>query len=156
MDDHPSTGPDALPRSRRRNAITQALRWRRFRRIMLAVLLGLVVWGFTLGGLEQRVVAQDQNDLLPVPVEAVLLGAAFVAGSLPAAWSVIGRVLLPVPSFFLFLTIFLGKNPPLPFYAAFALSGIYAAGLTALARYLADRPGRALLGSRRAGGAGPG
>lgn len=135
---------------RPRDAIVQALRRRRFRRIMLAVLLGLVVGGFTLGALGQRVVAEDQNDLLPVPVEALLLGAAFVVGSLPAGWSVVGRVLLPVPTFFLFLTVFLGKNPPLPFYAAFALAGVYAAGLTTLARYLADRPGRAMLGSRGA------
>jgi hypothetical protein len=151
MDGRHSSGPEAPRRSRRRDAIAQALRRRRFRRIMLAVLLGLVVWGFTLGALEQRVVTEDQNDLLPVPLEAFLLGAAFVAGSLPAAWSVIGRVLLPVPSFFLFLTVFLGKSPPLPFYAAFALSGVYAAALATLARYLADRPGRALLGSRGVG-----
>ena len=154
MDRH-SDGSESPIRFRRRDAIAQALRRRRIRRVMLAVLLGLVVWGFTLGALEQRVVAEDQKDLLPVPVEALLLGIAFVAGSLPAAWSVIGRVLLPVPSFFLFLTVFLGKNPPLPFYAAFAMSGVYAAALAALARYLADRPRRALLGSRRGGGAEP-
>jgi hypothetical protein len=136
---------------RSRDAIAQALRRRRFRRVMLAVLLGFVVWGFTLGALGQRIIAEDQNDLLPVPVEAILLSIAFVAGSLPSGWSVVGRVLLPVPTFFLFLTVFLGKDPPLPFYAAFALAGVYAAGLTTLARYLADRPGRAMLGSRGAG-----
>jgi hypothetical protein len=86
-----------------------------------------------------------------VPLEALLLGAAFAVGSLPVAWSVIGRIMLPVPSFLLYLTVLIGKNPPLPFYAAFALAGVYSAALTALARHLADRPTRSMLGSRRSG-----
>lgn len=153
MDDRHPADSGAPNKPRPRNVIVQALRRRRFRRIMLAVLLGLAVWGFTLGALEQRALAEDQNDLLPVPLEALLLGTAFVIGSLPVGWSVVGRILLPVPTFFLYLTVFLGKNPPLPFYAAFALSGIYAAALTAMSRYLADRPGRSVLGSRGLGSA---
>src|SRR6185437_5491001 len=100
-------------------------RRRRLKRVLTAVLLGCVVAVYTLGALGQRVVAEDQNDLLPVPLEALLLGAAFAIGSVPAAWSVIGRILLPVPTFFLYLTILIGKNAPLPFYAAFAVSGIH-------------------------------
>jgi hypothetical protein len=151
MDDRDLAHPEPPTRRRPRDVIARASRRRRFRRIMLAVLLGLAVWGFTLGALGQRVLAEDQNDLLPVPLEALLLGAAFVVGSLPVGWSIVGRVLLPVPTFFLYLTVFLGKDPPLPYYAAFILSGVYAAGLTTLSRYLADRPGRAMLGSRRLG-----
>jgi hypothetical protein len=148
MEDRNLARPGPATRRRPRDAIARASRRRRFRRVMLAVLLGLAVWGFTLGALEQRVLAEEQNDLLPVPLEALLLGAAFIVGSLPVGWSIVGRILLPVPTFFLYLTVFLGKSPPLPYYAAFILSGIYAAGLTTLSRYLADRPGRAMLGSR--------
>jgi hypothetical protein len=137
------------PRTKRsRDAIGRASRRRRFRRVMLAVLLGLIVWGITLGALGQRVIAEDQNDLVPAPLAALLIGVAFVVGSLPTGWSLIGRILLPVPTFFLYLTVFLGKEPPLPFYAAFALAGAYATGFTAIAAYLTERPGRSMLGSR--------
>jgi hypothetical protein len=57
-----------------------------------------------------------------------------------------------VPSFLLYFTVLIGKNAPLPFYAAFALSGVYSAALTALARHLADRPVRSKLGTRGARG----
>ena len=123
-------------------------RRRRRNRMLTAVLLGGVVAAFTLGALGQRVIAEDQNDLLPVPLEALLLGVAFAVGSLPVAWSIIGRVLLPVPTLLLYFTVFIGKSAPLPFYAAFAISGVYSAALTALARHLADRPARSKLGSR--------
>jgi hypothetical protein len=120
--------------------------------MLSAVLLGCVVAAYTLGALGQRVIAEDQNDLLPVPLEALLLGMAFAVGSLPVAWSIIGRIMLPVPSFLLYFTVLIGKNAPLPFYAAFALSGVYSAALTALARHLADRPVRSKLGTRGARG----
>ena len=127
-------------------------RRRRLKRMLSAVLLGCVVAAYTLGALGQRVIAEDQNDLLPVPLEALLLGMAFAVGSLPVAWSIIGRIMLPVPSFLLYFTVLIGKNAPLPFYAAFALSGVYSAALTALARHLADRPVRSKLGTRGARG----
>jgi len=46
--------------------------------------------------------------------------------------------------------VLLGKNPPLPFYAAFVVAGLYSAMLTALSRDLAERPTRPKLGSSRA------
>src|SRR5215470_4528575 len=102
---HPATRP------RSREVLAQARR-RRLKRVMAAVLLGLVVWSFTLGALGARVNPGYQNDILPPPVEAILLGVAFVIGALPVSWSIIGRVIIPVPTFFLYLAIFLGKNPP--------------------------------------------
>jgi hypothetical protein len=152
IDDQPLADPSASP-ERPRDIIARASRRRRLKRGLLALLIGVIVWGLTLGALNQRVLADDQKDLLPASLEAFLLGAIFVAGALPVGWSVIGRFLLPVPTFFVYLTVFLGKEPPLPFYAAFALAGVYAAGLTAVAGYLAERPGRSMLGSRGRGGA---
>lgn len=149
MPERDSTAAPAL--SERSHDVIARARRRRLNRVLTAVLLGGVVAAYTLGALGERVIAEDENDLLPVPLEALLLGAAFAVGSLPVAWSVIGRIMLPVPSFLLYLTVLIGKNPPLPFYAAFALAGIYSAALTALARHLADRPTRSMLGSRRSG-----
>ena len=79
--------------------------------------------------------------------EAVILGGAFTLASLPSAWSIVGRVLIPVPAFYIFLTVMLGKDPPLPFYVAFVVAGLYSAILTALSRDLADRPTGPKLGS---------
>jgi CBS domain containing-hemolysin-like protein len=148
MPDHDP--PGAAPPERSRDILASARR-RRLNRVLSAVLLGLVVAAYTLGALGQRVIAEDENDLLPVPLEALLLGTAFAVGSLPVAWSIIGRILLPVPTFFLCLTVLIGKNAPLPFYAAFAISGVHSAALTILARNLADRPARSILGSRVVG-----
>jgi hypothetical protein len=143
--------PAAAAAPERSRDIVARARQRRLNRALSALLLGCVVAAYTLGALGQRVIAEDQNDLLPVPLEALLLGAAFAVGSLPVAWSIVGRILLPVPTFFLCLTVLIGKNAPLPFYAAFAISGVYSAALTVLARHLADRPMRSVLGSRGAG-----
>jgi hypothetical protein len=136
----PARSHDVLARARRR----------RLNRVLTALLLGGVVAAFTLGALAQRVVAEDQNDLLPVPLEALLLGAAFAVGSLPVAWSIVGRILLPVPTFLLYLTVLIGKSAPLPFYAAFVVAGVYSGTLIVLSRHLADRPEHSLLGSRAA------
>jgi len=124
-------------------------RRRRLKRVLGAALLGIVVAAYTYGALQERVLAEDTNDLLPPVIEALLLGAAFAVGCLPVGWSIIGRALLPVPTLFLYLTVFLGKAPPLPFYPAFVLALVYAGALTTLAAYLADRPERARLGSSR-------
>jgi CBS domain containing-hemolysin-like protein len=136
----PARSHDVLARARRR----------RLNRVLTALLLGGVVAAFTLGALAQRVVAEDQNDLLPVSLEALLLGAAFAVGSLPVAWSIVGRILLPVPTFLLYLTVLTGKSAPLPFYAAFVVAGVYSGALIVLSRHLADRPEHSLLGSRAA------
>jgi MFS family permease len=139
--------PPEAPTQRSRDVLARARR-RRLNRVMTALLLGGVVAAFTLGALGQRVIAEDENDLLPVPLEALLLGAAFAVGSLPVGWSILGRILLPVPTFFLYLTVLIDKSPPLPFYAAFAIAGLYSTALTVLARHLADRPAHSVLGSR--------
>ena len=118
-------------------------------RIMTAVLLGATVAAYTLGALNERVIPEDENDLLPVSWEALILGGAFTLASLPTAWSIVGRVLIPVPAFYIFLTVLLGKDPPLPFYVAFLVAGLYSAVLTALSRDLAERPTRPKLGSAR-------
>jgi CBS domain containing-hemolysin-like protein len=149
MAERDRTAAAAAP-ERSRDILASARR-RRLNRVLSAVLLGCVVAAYTLGALGQRVIAEDENDLLPVPLEALLLGAAFAVGSLPVAWSIVGRILLPVPTFFLCFTVLIGKSSPLPFYAAFAVAGVYAAALTVLARNLADRPTRSVLGSRAAG-----
>ncbi|MGH7125051.1 MAG: hypothetical protein ACREFI_11810, partial [Stellaceae bacterium] len=122
-------------------------RRRRLLRMMTAVLLGAIVAAYTLGALNERVIPEDENDLLPVPWEALILGAAFTLASLPTAWSIVGRVLIPVPAFYIFLTVLLGKDPPLPFYVAFVVAGLHSAILTALSRDLAERPTRPKLGS---------
>ena len=136
------------PQHRSREVRSQARR-RRMLRIMTAVLLGAVVAAYTLGALNERVIPEDENDLLPAPWEALILGVAFTLASLPTAWSIVGRVLIPVPAFYIFLTVLLGKDPPLPFYVAFLVAGLYSAILTALSRDLAERPTRPKLGSAR-------
>jgi hypothetical protein len=135
----------------RSDGVTARARRRRLKRVLTALLLGVVVSAYTLGALDTRTAAEVQNDPIPPGVAAAVLGIAFLIGSLPVAWSFVGRIILPVPTFFVFLTIFIEKEPPLPFYAAFALSICYAAALTVLSRHLADRPGRPMLGTRSPG-----
>lgn len=137
---------DETPHIRSREVLSQARRRRRMR-FITAVLLGSIVAAYTLGALNERVTPEDENDLLPVPWEALIIGAAFTLASLPTAWSIVGRVLIPVPAFYIFLTVLLGKDPPLPFYVAFVVAGLYSAALTALSRDLAERPTRPKLGS---------
>jgi len=150
MDDPaPDEIQEPAPPRRSREVLHQARR-RRFMRMLTAVLLGCIVGAYTLGALNERVIPEDENDLLPVPLEALIIGAAFTLASLPTAWSIVGRVLIPVPAFYIYLTVLLGKNPPLPFYAAFAVAGCYSAALTALSRDLAERPTRPKLGPARA------
>jgi hypothetical protein len=147
MDDPAPLGIHApAPEARSRDVLGRA-RHRRLMRVLTAVLLGCIVGAYTLGALNERVIPEDENDLLPVPWEALILGAAFTLASLPSAWSIVGRVLIPVPAFYIFLTVLLGKDPPLPFYVAFVVAGLHSAILTALSRDLAERPTRPKLGS---------
>src|SRR5579883_247869 len=119
--DHPAPHESATSETPLRSReVAHQARRRRLMRVLRAVLLGCVV------------------------------GASFTLASLPTAWSIVGRVLIPVPAFYIFLTVLLGKNPPLPFYAAFAVAGLYSALLTALSRDLSERPTRPRLGSSRA------
>ncbi len=149
MTDPLSSELHAPPPSGSREVLHQARR-RRMMRVLTAVLLGCIVGAYTLGALNERVMPEDENDLLPAPWQALILGAAFTLASLPTAWSIVGRVLIPVPAFYIFLTVLLGKDPPLPFYVAFVVAGLYSAILTALSRDLAERPTRPRLGSSRA------
>jgi len=130
--------PDVLAQARRR----------RLKRVLIAVLLGAIVATYTYGALDQRVIAEDKNDLLPQWAEALVLGVAVAIASLPVGWSVLGRIVIPIPTLFLYLSVFTGRDPPLPFTAGFTLSLIYTAALTALSAYLGDRPDRRVFGTR--------
>lgn len=134
----PHYSPDVMAQARRR----------RLKRVLIAVVLGTVVAAYTYGALDARVIAEERNDLLPQWAEALLLGMAFAVASLPVGWSILGRILIPVPTLFLYLSVFVGKDPPLPFTAGFILALVYSAALTALSAYLGDRPDRRLFGSR--------
>jgi hypothetical protein len=147
--DEPTLHDTHDPVHHRSGEVLSQARRRRMLRMLSAVLLGSIVAAFTLGALNERVIPEDENDLLPVPWEALILGVAFTLASLPTAWSIVGRVLIPVPAFYIFLTVLLGKDPPLPFYVAFVVAGLYSAILTALSRDLAERPTRPKLGSAR-------
>jgi hypothetical protein len=122
-------------------------RRRRARRVLTAVVMGTVVGAYTFGALAARV--SDKNDVLPVSIEGLLLGAAFTLASLPVGWSILARVVIPMPTLLLYLSVFLGRSPPLPFAAALALALVHAVALTALSASLAERPSGSLLGSRR-------
>lgn len=124
-------------------------RRRRLKRVLVAVLLGAVLAAYTYGALDVTAGAEPRIDFLPQWAEALLLGAAFAVASLPVGWAILGRLLIPIPTLFLYLSIFLGRNPPLPFTVAFLLAFVYAGALTTLSVYLGDRPDRARLGSRR-------
>jgi hypothetical protein len=130
------------------DVMAQARR-RRLKRFVLAAVLGAAVAAYTDGALAERVNPDDWNDLLPQWLEAVVLGTVFAVASLPIAGAIVARAIIPVPTFLLYLTVLLGKNPPLPYYAALALAIAYAGALTVLSAYLAERPERPRLGSRR-------
>jgi len=100
----PHHAPDVLAQARRR----------RMKRVLIAVLLGAIVGAYTYGALDQRVIAEDRNDLLPQWAEALVLGTAFAIASLPVGWSVLGRIVIPIPTLFLYLSAFTGKESPLP------------------------------------------
>lgn len=123
-------------------------RRRRLGRVILAASLGTVVAAYTYGALGERVDPAEWNDLLPQWLEAAALGTIFAVASLPIAGAIIARAVVPVPTFVLYLTVLLGKNPPLPYAAAFIMALLYAGALTALSTYLAQRPERSKLGSR--------
>jgi hypothetical protein len=140
---------EATRTTRRATDVRTQARRRHLKRALIALLLGAIVAAYTYGALDETAGAEARNDLLPQWAEALLLGAAFAVASLPVGWSILGRILIPIPTLFLYLSVFLGRNPPLPFTVAFLLALIYAGALTTLSAYLGDRPNRARLGSRR-------
>ena len=105
---------------------------------MFQFTLGLGLTAFTLGGLALRT-GQDQGDLLPQPIEAVIIGLVFALAAAPARWASIFRLLMPLPTFLLYLSILTGRSPAMPFGAAFLCAGIYSLFLTAYTAYLAER-----------------
>ena len=116
----------------------RARRWRRLRDALFPLLSGTAVAAFSFGALSERIA--DRNDLLSDPLEAGLLGFAFALGAFPRRWAVFARAFILVPTFFLYLSVFLGKTEPLPFGGAFASAGFYALFFTALSAYFSERP----------------
>jgi len=104
---------------------------------LFPVIAGCGVAAFTFGALSLRVT--DSDDLLAMPAEALILGLAFALAASPGGWAIVARAILIVPSFFLYLSVFLGKPSPLPFYAAFAMAGLYSLFLTALSSYFSEK-----------------
>src|SRR5271170_4350769 len=95
----------------------RARRWRRLRDAIFPLLAGTAVAAFSYGALSQRIA--DRNDFLSDPAEAALLGFAFTLGAFPRRWAVVARALILVPTWILYLSVFLGKTQPLPFGGAF-------------------------------------
>jgi hypothetical protein len=108
---------------------------------MFQLTLGLGLTVFTLGGLTMRT-GVDQGDLLPQPIEAVVIGLVFALAAAPARWAGIFRLLMPLPTFLLYLSILTGRSPPMPFGVAFLCAGVYSLFLTAYTAYLAERSRR--------------
>ena len=125
------------------------VRRRRLKRLLPGTIVGAAVAAFTYGALAERVNPAAWHDLLPAWLEAVLLGTVFALASIPIPGAIIARALIPVPAFLLYLTVLLGKGPSLPYFAAFSVAIAYAGALTVFSTYLADRPDRSKLGSRR-------
>jgi hypothetical protein len=128
-------------------ATIRAHRVRRLKDAVFPLISGAAVAAFTYGALGQRV--YDRDDLLSDPIEAALLGLAFALGAFPRRWAVAARALIFIPTFFLYLSVFIGKVPPLPFGGAFAGAGFYAFFFTALAAYFSERPRLLRLKSHR-------
>jgi hypothetical protein len=105
--------------------------------LLFAAVAGCGVAAYTFGALNERVT--DLDDLLPTSLEAVIVGLAFAVASAPMGLAIVGRVVLFIPTFFLYLTVFLGKPAPLPFFAAFIMAGLYALVLAALSSYFSER-----------------
>lgn len=104
---------------------------------MFAVILGLALTAFTYGGLSERL--PDQAGPVPDWLLAGLLGLVFTLASLRAAWSIVPRWLLLLPSFLLYLSILTDRHPPMPFFVAFVFALFYALFITAYAAYAAER-----------------
>lgn len=108
--------------------------------MIFPIIFGLGLAAFTLGGLAQRI---EPQDIVPAPIEAIVLGLVFALASMPRSWSILPRALLPLPTVLLFLEILTGRSPPMPFPVAFACAGVYALFLTAYSAYIAEqRPRR--------------
>jgi hypothetical protein len=128
-------------------ATIRAHRARRLKDAVFPLISGAAVAAFTYGALGQRV--SDRDDLLSDPLEAALLGLFFALGAFPRRWAVAARALNFIPTFFLYLSVLLGKAPPLAYGGAFAGAGFYAFFFTALSAYFSERPRLLRLKSHR-------
>jgi len=107
---------------------------------MFQLIFGFGLAVFTWGGLEAR--PADQEDFFARPLEALMIGIVFAMASLPTRWAVAPRLLMPLPTFLLYLAIFTGRQPPMPFVAAWFSAGAAALFLTAYTVYLSSRSAR--------------
>ena len=110
---------------------------------MFQFILGLGLTAFTIGGLTGGGSAVDRGDLLPQPVEALIIGVTFALAAAPRWWASGFRLLMPLPTFLIYLEVLTSRQPPMPFQAAFFCAGIYSLILTAYTAYLAERGRRA-------------
>ncbi len=112
---------------------------------MFQLILGVGLAAFALGGLSN--VVADPQDVLPAPVEAMILGLIFSLAASPTRWAIVPRALLPFPAFLVFLVILTGRKPTLPFGVAFVCAWFYALALTGFTNYCAHRGLRSRLGN---------
>jgi hypothetical protein len=116
---------------------------------MFQFILGAGLAAFTLGGLAVGD-SIDQENLLPQPIEALIIGLVFALASAPHRWASVFRVLMPLPAFLLYLSILSGRSPAMPFGVCFVLALFYSLFLTAYTAYIAERS-RALKGGDQSG-----
>jgi hypothetical protein len=102
------------------------------------LILGIGVTVFTIGGLTAASNV-DQGDLMPQPVEALIIGVIFMLSAVPRGWALAFRALMPLPTFLIYLRILTGRQPAMPFDAAFFCALVYSLFLTAYTAYLAER-----------------
>ncbi len=106
------------------------------RKLFYAVIFAIGFAAFSVGGLSQR---PGEHDMWLEGAALLALCLGFVLGSIPRAWSIVPRAILPLPTFLAFLTILTDRKPPMPFYAAFAASAFYALFITSYASFLSHR-----------------
>jgi len=106
------------------------------RKLLYALIFAIGFAAFTLGGLSEKPGGHD-----PWVEGAALLALClgFVLGSVPRAWSIVPRAILPLPTFLLFLTILTERKPEIPFFAAFVAAAFYALFITSYASFLSHR-----------------
>jgi hypothetical protein len=107
---------------------------------LFQLIFGAGLAAFTWGGLAIR--PADQEDFFARPLEAVLIGIVFTLASFPGRWSMVPRLCMPLPTFLLYLAIFTGRVPPMPFLFAWFSAGASALFLTAYTAYLSSRSRR--------------
>ena len=106
------------------------------RKLLYAVIFAIGFAAFSVGGLSER---GGEHDPWLEGAALLALCLGFVLGSVPRAWSIVPRAILPLPTFLLFLTILTDRKPELPFFAAFVGAAFYALFITSYASFLSHR-----------------